>query len=168
MSAKEYDIMKRKHYKQYFQKYEAVNDLETMMKMWNDMIGEFKTLKPGYNEILMWSKDHSFNNKKIQELFKSYGGKILTPEDFGVEVSPYARRLGISVGDLPTEYSMLDIGPKTVENYSRVIKAAKIIVLSGPMGVYEREEFMLGTKGVFDAVAESKAFSVLIELVFSS
>jgi len=70
MSAKEYDIMKRKHYKQYFQKYEAVNDLETMMKMWNDMIGEFKTLKPGYNEILMWSKDHSFNNKKIQELFK--------------------------------------------------------------------------------------------------
>jgi len=42
-----------------------------------------------------------------------------------------------------------------------VIKAAKIIVLSGPMGVYEREEFMLGTKGVFDAVAESKAFSVV-------
>ncbi len=96
---------------------------------------------------------------KIQELFKSYGGKILTPEDFGVEAS--GKRKDISLRDLPTEYSMLDIGPKTVESYSRIINGAKIIVLSGPMGVYEREEFILGTKGVFEAVAGSKAFSVV-------
>jgi len=96
---------------------------------------------------------------KIQELFKSYDGKILTPEDFGVEAN--GRRKNMTLKDLPTQYPMLDIGQKTVDSYTKIINSAKIIVLSGPMGVYERDEFMLGTKGVFEAVAKSKAFSVV-------
>jgi phosphoglycerate kinase len=95
---------------------------------------------------------------KIQELFEKYDGKVLTPEDFGIDVN--GKRGEISLKDLPTEYPMFDIGSKTVEKYAELLEKAKIIILSGPMGVYEREEFTLGTRGVFEAVTSSEAFSV--------
>ncbi len=96
---------------------------------------------------------------KIKELFKKYDGKILLPEDFGIDVN--GKRKDITLNDLPTSYSMFDIGLKTAKKYTELLKTAKIIVLSGPMGVYEREEFILGTKRVFEAVANSDAFSVV-------
>jgi len=96
---------------------------------------------------------------KIQELFKKFDGKILVPEDFGIDMD--GNRRDMTLKDLPTKYAVLDIGPRTVKEYSRIIGKAKIIVLSGPMGVYEREEFMPGTRGVFEAVTKSKAFSVV-------
>ncbi|MBS7628060.1 phosphoglycerate kinase, partial [Candidatus Bathyarchaeota archaeon] len=96
---------------------------------------------------------------KIRSLFQDFPDRILTPEDFGVEV--FGKRRDISLEDLPTPFPILDIGPRTVESYAKVIRDSRIIVLSGPMGVYERSDFMLGTKGVFEAVAMSKAFSVV-------
>lgn len=95
---------------------------------------------------------------KIVKLFKDYGEKILLPEDFGLDVN--GKRVEIDTVNLPTNYPLLDIGPKTVENYSNLIRDARNIVLSGPMGVYERDEFMLGTRGILKAVANSDAFSV--------
>jgi phosphoglycerate kinase len=47
-----------------------------------------------------------------------------------------------------------------VENYTKIISKAKSIVVSGPMGVYENKEFNYGTKKVFEAIANSKAFSL--------
>ncbi|KYH41110.1 MAG: phosphoglycerate kinase [Candidatus Bathyarchaeota archaeon B63] len=38
---------------------------------------------------------------------------------------------------------------------------AKSIVVSGPPGVYEREEFRKGTRGILEAVAASEAFSLV-------
>ena len=96
---------------------------------------------------------------KIRELFKKYNGKILLPEDFGIDVN--GKRKDITLNDLPTAYSMFDIGLKTVKKYTELLKTAKIIVLSGPMGVYEREEFSLGTKKIFEAIANSDVFSVV-------
>jgi phosphoglycerate kinase len=95
---------------------------------------------------------------KIQELLKKYPDEIQMPVDFGVDVK--GKREDVGLQDLPTAHSILDIGSKTVEAFSRLLEKAKIIVLSGPMGVYERDEFMLGTKGIFEKVAKSTAFSV--------
>jgi phosphoglycerate kinase len=55
---------------------------------------------------------------------------------------------------------MFDIGPATTQLYADVLKTAQTTVLSGPMGVYERPEFQAGTRGVFNAVVDSDAFSV--------
>ncbi len=96
---------------------------------------------------------------KIKELFKKYNGKILLPEDFGIDVN--GKRKDITLSDLPTQYSMFDIGLKTVKKYTELLKTAKIIVLSGPMGVYERKEFILGTKRIFEVIANSDVFSVV-------
>jgi phosphoglycerate kinase len=95
---------------------------------------------------------------KIQDLLTAYPDKIWMPVDFGIDVA--GTREDIALKDLPTEYSIFDIGPKTVETYTPLLETAKIIVLSGPMGVYERDEFQVGTAGVFNVVAQSNAFSV--------
>jgi phosphoglycerate kinase len=94
----------------------------------------------------------------IQALLKQYPSKVLVPEDVAIDVG--GKRREIPVSKLPTEYSIFDIGAKTVANYAGLIGKAKSIVVSGPMGVYENKEFNYGTKKVFEAIANSKAFSL--------
>src|SRR3972149_6642064 len=94
----------------------------------------------------------------IQALIKQYPDKILVPVDVGLDVN--GKRKEIGVNKLPTEFSIFDIGAKTVENYAQLISKAKSIVVSGPMGVYENKEFNYGTKKVLEAIANSKAFSL--------
>lgn len=55
----------------------------------------------------------------------------------------------------------MDIGPKTIENYVKVIKGAKTILWNGPMGVFEQERFAKGTLEVAKAIAKSGAKSVV-------
>jgi len=94
----------------------------------------------------------------IKELIQKYPEKILTPDDLAIDVN--GKRKEISLDKLPTERSIFDIGAKTIENYGKLIKEAKSIVLSGPMGVYENKEFAVGTKQIFEAIANSEAFSL--------
>jgi phosphoglycerate kinase len=94
----------------------------------------------------------------IKSLIEQFGGKIRVPVDVAVNV--YGDRLELSLDQLPTEYAIMDLGSKTIENYSVLIKTAKSIVVSGPMGVYENPQFNRGTKGVLTAIADSEAFSL--------
>jgi phosphoglycerate kinase len=94
----------------------------------------------------------------IKELTDKYLEKVKTPSDVAVEVD--GKRKEISVSDLPTDYSICDIGSKTVDTYGRIIRNARSIVVSGPMGVYENEQFSFSTKRIFEEVAGSKAFSL--------
>jgi phosphoglycerate kinase len=47
----------------------------------------------------------------------------------------------------------LDIGPKTIAAYEKIIRTAKTVVWNGPMGVFEIDAFAQGTIGVAKAVA---------------
>jgi len=94
----------------------------------------------------------------IKELMDKSGDKVMVPVDFALDVN--GKRKEIPVSKLPTENSIMDIGVKTVEAYAKIISTAQSIVVSGPMGVYENKEFNFGTKKVFEAIADSKAFSL--------
>jgi len=94
----------------------------------------------------------------IKELMQKYPDKIKTPKDLAVEVN--GKRKEISVGELPIDHPIFDVGAKTVEDYVKVIRNAKSIVVSGPMGVFENSEFIFGTKRIFEEIANSKAFSL--------
>jgi phosphoglycerate kinase len=95
---------------------------------------------------------------KIQELYVKFDDKIMNPQDFAIDVK--GKRQEITLEELPTNYPIFDIGDMTVRKFAGLLKNAQIVVISGPMGVYEREEFIVGTKGVFEAIANSQAFSV--------
>jgi phosphoglycerate kinase len=94
----------------------------------------------------------------IKALEEQFGDKVMVPVDLALDVG--GKRKEIPVSKLPTENSIMDIGAKTVEAYAKVIASAKSIIVSGPMGVYENKEFNNGTKKVFEAIANSKAFSL--------
>jgi len=94
----------------------------------------------------------------IKELMGKYPDKIKVPADVAVEVEK--KRKEIPIEKLPTDYPIFDIGAKTVENYAKIIRNAKSIVVSGPMGVFENSEFIYGTKRIFEEIANSKAFSL--------
>jgi phosphoglycerate kinase len=94
----------------------------------------------------------------IKELMQKYPKGIAAPEDLALDVN--GKRKEISVDELPADYSIFDVGTKTIESYGKLAKEAKSIVLSGPMGVYENPEFAVGTKGIFEAIADSEAFSL--------
>ncbi|HXX87421.1 MAG TPA: phosphoglycerate kinase [Candidatus Acidoferrum sp.] len=94
----------------------------------------------------------------IRELEKKYPDEIRVPKDVAVEINK--KRREIPIEQLPTNYMMLDIGANTVEEYSRIIRNARTIVVSGPMGVYENEQFSFGTKRIFEEIANSKAYSL--------
>ena len=96
---------------------------------------------------------------KAKELLAKYKGKIMFPQDVAVDSS--SKRIELPISSLPSQASILDIGKKTVEQYSKIISTAKTVMVNGPAGVYEQDEFSYGTKMLLKAVESSKAFSVM-------
>ena len=55
----------------------------------------------------------------------------------------------------------VDIGPKTLEEYTRILLGSKMVFWNGPMGVFEKEQFAAGTLGIAKAVADASAIVVV-------
>jgi phosphoglycerate kinase len=103
--------------------------------------------------------DHGKLVEVAKDLLGNYPGQIRVPED--VALNNDGTRIGIPVSDLPSEYPIYDIGLETTVDYIGRIKGAKKIMLNGPMGVFEMEEFASGTKEIMKAIADSDALSVV-------
>jgi phosphoglycerate kinase len=94
---------------------------------------------------------------------KKHKLKFLLPTDHVVAEKIDANAIVRTVpsGGIPDNMMALDIGPKTVAEYSKVIAGARTIIWNGPMGVFEMPPFDKGTVAVAKAVAESGAVSVV-------
>ncbi len=78
---------------------------------------------------------------------------VVVADDFNNEASTKI----VAVDQIPKDYMGLDIGPKTVELFSDVIKTAKTIIWNGPVGVFEMPNFVNGIRKTADAIAEATA-----------
>ncbi len=96
-----------------------------------------------------------------RELVSSAGDKLMLPVD-NIVAAELKEGADCRISETVPEAMMgLDIGPKTVEAYSKVIAGAKTIIWNGPMGVFEKPPFDKGTVALAKAVAESGAVSVV-------
>ena len=65
------------------------------------------------------------------------------------------------VDAIPDDRMGLDIGPETIKLYTDALKTAKTVVWNGPMGVFEMDNFAVGTKAIADCLAEIDATTVI-------
>jgi len=61
----------------------------------------------------------------------------------------------------PADMIGVDIGPKTIEAYAKIIAGAKTVFWNGPLGVFEIDRFAIGTVRIAEAVAASGAISIV-------
>ncbi len=100
--------------------------------------------------------------KVIQEKAKANNTLIPMPVDAGVGKA-FDENEACEIKDITKiadDDMIFDIGPKTAEEYAKLIKESKTIIWNGPVGVFEFENFIGGTKALADAIADSDAFSI--------
>jgi len=89
----------------------------------------------------------------------NYPEKIEAPLDLAMEID--GQRKEIELHEMPKNTLFMDIGAKTAERYAKVIKTAGTVFANGPAGVYENPVFEDGTRGIWQAIAESRGYSVI-------
>lgn len=78
----------------------------------------------------------------------------------GPGLEPDARGRTTDLDGVGPNDMILDIGPRTAEDYAARLTGAGTIVWNGPVGVFEHPEFAAGTRRVGEAVAASTAYSI--------
>jgi len=89
--------------------------------------------------------------------------EIVLPDDVVVadEIKEDAKTKIVDIYQIPDNMGGVDIGPKTIKKFKKIINEAKTIFWNGPMGVFEIDKFAEGTKEIAKAVANSNAVTVV-------
>ncbi|HWV32528.1 MAG TPA: phosphoglycerate kinase, partial [Dyadobacter sp.] len=104
---------------------------------------------------------------ELIEKAKAKGINLVLPVDTVIadKFSNDAERKVVEAGNIPDEWEGLDIGPKTAEIFSDIIKKSKTVLWNGPMGVFEFPNFAKGTNAIAEAVVsvteDNDAFSLI-------
>jgi len=94
-----------------------------------------------------------------RRILETAGDKIVLPDDMvGVDASGEFATFGTR---LPEGSKGFDIGPGSAAAFSDVVMDARMVFWNGPMGMFEDERFAGGTRTVAEAMAETRAFTVV-------
>ena len=96
---------------------------------------------------------------EILRLAKEKGVQIHIPVDVvaGDKFSNDANTQVVDVRAIPDGWEGMDAGPKSLENFKKVILESKTILWNGPLGVFEMPTFAKGTIALGEFIAESTA-----------
>ena len=100
--------------------------------------------------------------RAVIEKMKQRGAEVPIPTDVVCAKSFSADALATvkSASEVADDDMILDIGPRTAQQLSSILKNAGTIVWNGPVGVFEFDAFAHGTESVSRAIAGSSAFSI--------
>src|SRR2546425_4677128 len=102
----------------------------------------------------------SNNSDRAKKLTQTYGDHIEVPMDLAYE-DKQGKRVDQPVNSPHIDEEALDIGSKTLEKYSKIVRGAATTVANGPLGVFERNGFDKGTKELLESMAESNGYTVI-------
>ena len=111
------------------------------------------------------AQGHSVGQSKVEadkldvarHVLQLAGAKLVLPVDHLVASKPEAgaETKVVEGPTIPDGWFGMDIGPRTIELYSGIIKDAGTVVWNGPMGKFEVEAFATGTRAIAQALADS-------------
>ena len=96
---------------------------------------------------------------KAHTLIGEYPDVFATPVDIAIDKD--GERVEMDVREMGKGDKIYDLGPKTVEYYSKLIAGAGTVFISGPAGFFEKENFSYGTKELLSSVANSMATTIV-------
>jgi len=115
--------------------------------------------KPSTEVLMKEVENYVEHLGRAASLLSKYPDRILIPVD--VAINDNNKRVPMKVTDLPSDKPIYDIGLETIAHFTKEISSARSVVLNGPAGVFELEEFTDGTEAILRAMAESEAFTVV-------
>ena len=100
----------------------------------------------------------------LMEKAKAKGVKMLFPVDnkVGKEFDPNTESKIVKYSEIPDEWEGFDIGPETIKIYTEELKNAKTVLWNGPVGLFEFDQFAVGTNAIANCLAELKDCTTII------
>lgn len=98
-----------------------------------------------------------------RSIIKEYPDKIVLPVDIKVTkefLNDTPFRV-VDIHDINKDEMGLDLGTKTIENFSDILNSSKVVFWNGPLGVYEFSNFTEGTRKILEKVASINAKVIL-------
>jgi len=96
---------------------------------------------------------------KAHSLIGEYPDVFATPVDIAIDKD--GERIEMDVREIGKGDKIFDLGPKTVDYYSKLISGAGTVFISGPAGFFEKENFSYGTRELLNSVANSMATTIV-------
>lgn len=100
--------------------------------------------------------------ERLTKIRETLGERLKTPLDVAYEED--GKRVEIEIEKLPAPGTIYDVGEKTARKYAELILETSekdVIIVKGPAGAYEKEEFRKGTRIIYEALAKCKAFTLI-------
>lgn len=99
----------------------------------------------------------------LMEKAKNKGVKLMLPVDtkIGKEFKPDTESKTVAWTEIPEGWEGFDIGEKTIEMFKNELKTAKTVVWNGPLGLFEFDQFAIGTNAIAHALAEIEATTII-------
>ncbi|MFO7886949.1 MAG: phosphoglycerate kinase [Eubacteriales bacterium] len=100
---------------------------------------------------------------KLMKKAEDKGVDLVLPIDYKVaeNFSNDSEWKTVSFENIPPDYMGLDIGEKSIELFTKVIKDSKTVIWNGPMGVFEFDNFAEGTNKICQVLAENDIISII-------
>ncbi len=102
--------------------------------------------------------------KELMEKAKSKGVKFMLPIDtkIGKEFDKNTESKTVKYTEIPDNWQGFDIGEETIELYGNELKNAKTVVWNGPLGLFEFEQFAVGTNSIANILASLNNATTII------
>ncbi len=101
--------------------------------------------------------------KEAMEKAKQKGVKFMLPVDtkIGKEFKADTESKVVKYTEIPAGWEGFDIGPETIKMYEEELKTAKTVVWNGPLGVFEFDQFAVGTNAIAKILSEIDATTII-------
>ena len=100
---------------------------------------------------------------EAMEKAKAKGVKLLLPIDtkIGKEFKPDTESKTVAWTEIPDGWEGFDIGEKTIEMFKKELQNAKTVIWNGPLGLFEFDQFAIGTNEIGKTLAELDATTII-------
>lgn len=101
--------------------------------------------------------------KELMEKAKAKGVKFMLPVDtkIGKEFSADTESKTVKYIEIPDGWEGFDIGEETIKLYAEELRNAKTVVWNGPLGLFEFEQFAIGTNSIAQTLADCDAVKII-------